>query len=256
MTVTQRHTNAQTGRVETAESGGIGWITLADPGRRNAIDLGMARELEDAVAKLENDPDVHALVVTGAGSAFCAGADRGVLADADQNTLHLLYEAFLAVRDSELPTIAAVNGAAIGAGLNLALACDVRVAAESATFESRFLQLPIHPGGGHTWMLNRLVGPQATASLCLFDQPVSGRKAERIGLVLRCVPDEDLLAACQRLCSRLVNSPTPVLGRAIKQTLRVTSATADFDQALRYELARQLDSMRSVEFVKRIGGHR
>jgi enoyl-CoA hydratase len=97
-----------------------------------------------------------------------------------------------------------INWPAVGAGLNLALACDVRVAAESARFESRFLQLPIHPGGGHSWMLNQLVGPRVAAALYLFDQPISGREAERLGLALKCVTDEDLLLACQRLCQRLV----------------------------------------------------
>ena len=93
---------------------------------------------------------------------------------------------------SPLPTIAAVNGAAVGAGMNLALACDVRLAGRSARFDTRFLQLGLHPGGGHTWMLQRIAGPQAAAAVVLFGEVLDGEEAERCGLVWRCVDDDAL----------------------------------------------------------------
>jgi enoyl-CoA hydratase len=241
-------------KVDVKEDNGIAWVTLDDPAHRNAIDLEMAWELENAIHRLEKNSHIYALVLTGSGSAFCAGANRNDLAVANEGSLRAIYGCFLAVRDCELPTIAAVNGAAVGAGFNLAMACDIRVAAESARFESRFLQIPIHPGGGHTWMLNRLVGPQSAAALCVFDLPIDGREAARIGLVFRCVADDELLMVCQRFCNRIVNSPTPTLARMIKQTLRESSATEGFDSALNYELDRQLVSMQSQEFIERIRG--
>ncbi len=107
---------------------------------------------------IEADPSVGAIVVTGAPPAFCAGADLGNLAEVDGERLGAIYEGFLRIARSSLPTLAAVNGAAVGAGMNLALGCDVRLAARRARFDTRFLQLGLHPGGGHTWMLRRSPG--------------------------------------------------------------------------------------------------
>jgi enoyl-CoA hydratase len=244
------------GRIEINSASGVGWVTLTAPERRNALDLETASRLTEGVAALELDPDVHAIVVTGSGSAFCAGADRSLLASAEESALRAIYGSFLALRRSALPTVAAVNGPAVGAGLNLALACDVRIAATSARFESRFLQLPIHPGGGHTWMLNRAIGPSAAMAMCVFDQPVDGREAERIGLAWRCVEDTELLTATEAFCSRLAHSPTPALARSIKQTLYSTSTGLDFDAALDVELRKQVESMATPQFTERIRGRR
>src|SRR5690606_24161884 len=138
---------------------------------------------------------VGAVVVTGAPPAFCAGANLGNLAEADGDSLGRIYEGFLRIARSPLPTLAAVNGAAVGAGMNLALGCDVRLAARRAKFDTRFLQLGIHPGGGHTWMLRRIAGPQTAAATVLFGDVLDGAEAERIGLVHRVVDDGDLLTA-------------------------------------------------------------
>ena len=109
----------------------------------------------------EADESVGAVVVTGTPPAFCAGANLGNLAEADGSSLGNVYEGFLRIARSPLPTLAAVNGAAVGAGMNLALGCDVRLAARRARFDTRFLQIGLHPGGGHTWMFRRIAGPQA-----------------------------------------------------------------------------------------------
>ena len=196
-------------QVLTEKAGGVAVLTLSAPERRNAITLDLAAELEAAVTELARDPSVAALVITGAGQAFCAGADRGVLASADEDALRAVYRSFLAVRAAPMPTIAAVNGPAVGAGLNLALACDARVAATSAVFDARFLQIPIHPGGGHLWMLQRLVGPQAATAMTVLGQPVSGEQAVRIGLAWSCVPDGAVIEASRELCRRLAESPAP-----------------------------------------------
>jgi enoyl-CoA hydratase len=239
--------------VSLAQTDGIALITLNRPEKRNAIDLTLAEELLDALERAEADDSVHACILTGAGPSFCSGADRSLLARADERTLRAVYEPFLRIRSSVLPVIAAVNGPAVGAGFNLALACDLRVAGHSATFQSRFLQLPIHPGGGHTWMLQQAVGAQAAVALCLLDQPMDGPEAERIRLAWRCVPDADLIDTCHSLLSRLVGSPTPELARMVKATLQQT-AGLDLPSSVELELERQLRSTSSEAFRTRIGG--
>src|SRR5690606_23041327 len=147
---------------------GVAVVTLDAPDRRNAFDLVMCRETAALFDALEADDTVHAVVITGAGTAFCAGADLSHLGESQREGLLAIYEGFLRVARCPLPTIAAVNGPAVGAGMNLALACDVRLAGESARFDTRFLQLGIHPGGGHTWMMRNVVDPQAHAELLTF----------------------------------------------------------------------------------------
>src|SRR5699024_11304672 len=137
---------------------------------------------------------VGALIVTGAGTAFCAGADLSHLAGdhgrSTEDGLLAIYEGFLRVARSPLPTIAAVSGPAVGAGMNLALACDVRIMARSGRLDARCLQLGIQPGGGHTWMTNRIAGPQAAAATVLFGEVLDGDEAVDAGLAWRCVDDE------------------------------------------------------------------
>ena len=115
------------------------------------------------------------MIVTGAGKAFCAGADLTALGAATEDGLRVIYDGFLAVANCTLPTIAAVNGAAVGAGLNLALAADVRIAGPAALFDPRFQKLGIHPGGGATWMLQRAVGPQVARASLLFGMRFDAR---------------------------------------------------------------------------------
>src|SRR6478752_1591585 len=143
-------------------------VTLVDRERRNAMTAGMVAEIVATFDELEADDGIGAVVITGEPPAFCAGADVAALGslstqrdDGERRQVSSIYEGFLRVLRSTLPTVAAVNGPAVGAGLNLALACDVRLAGTSARFDTRFLRIGLHPGGGHTWMLDRAVGPQA-----------------------------------------------------------------------------------------------
>src|SRR5205823_12255162 len=116
--------------------------------------------------------------------------------------LRSVYEGFLRVGRTPLPTIAAVNGAAVGAGMNLALVCDVRIAARRAKFDTRFLQLGLHPGGGHTWMFRRIAGPEAAMAAVVFGEVLDGEAAERHGLVWRCVDDDARLDSARELAAR------------------------------------------------------
>ena len=188
--------------VLTDVSDGVATLTLNNPDERNTLTAPMVAQILEAMDAFEADEGVGALVVTGTPPAFCAGANLGNLAEATGESLGTIYEGFLRIARSPLPTLAAVNGSAVGAGMNLALGCDVRIVADSAKLDTRFLQLGIHPGGGHTWMLRRIVGPQAAMAAVVFGQVLDGKEAERIGLAYRSVPSESLLEVAHEFAAK------------------------------------------------------
>jgi enoyl-CoA hydratase len=222
-------------------------MTLDEPERRNALTAELVDEIIAAVAALTDDESVGALVVTGAPPAFCSGADVGALSDLaegrDPGNVRDIYAGFLCVLDCPLPTVAAVNGPAVGAGFNLALACDLRIAGTSARFDSRFLRIGIHPGGGHTWLLDRAVGPQAAAAIDLFGERLDGTRAAAIGLAWDCVGDDELLDRAIDLAARAADAPRELAMR-VKASLRHAVWQPSFDDALRFELEHQIWSLR------------
>jgi enoyl-CoA hydratase len=230
---------------------GVGVITLNDPGRRNALTLPSSARLAELVAECEAADDVAAIVVTGAPPAFCAGADLTALGEAHERGLRAIYAGFLAVANCTLPTIAAVGGAAVGAGLNLALACDIRLVGPRARFDARFLQLGLHPGGGMTWMLQRIVGPQTAMAMTVLGQTVDATAAERTGLAFRTVDgDHDaLVAAAVTLAAPAVAAPRELV-LSTKRTLRTTAALTQHAEAVETELVAQLTSMQSPAFTE------
>ena len=241
--------------VQTEIHAGVATVTLADAARRNALTLPMVAEIIDIFDQIEQDPSVGAVVVTGAAPAFCAGADLSHLSASAEGGaeagLRAIYEGFLRIGRSPLPTLAAVNGAAVGAGMNLALVCDVRLAAQRARFDTRFLQLGLHPGGGHTWMSRRIAGPQAVAATVLFGEVLDGAEAERVGLVWRCVPDDELLGAAQAMAERAAGGP-PELTRRIKATIADVATIDDHAAAVDRELAPQVWSLDQPAFKERV----
>ncbi len=240
--------------VRTEVSDRVATLTLTDPARRNAINLEMVREIVEAIDGFERS-DVGALVVTGEDPAFCAGADLSLLEAGDESTVSDIYEAFNRVLRSPLPSIAAVNGPAVGAGMNLALACDLRLAGERARFDAGFLRLNVLPGGGHAWMLTRAVGLQGAAAMTLFQDPLDGREAERVGLAWRCVPDEELLPLAQELAGRAAERPPDLVDR-LKRNLSRVPTVSDHDEALRLELEDQLWSLGQPEARRAISAVR
>ncbi|MEV0674567.1 enoyl-CoA hydratase [Mycobacterium sp. NPDC050441] len=232
----------------------IAVITVNDPDRRNAVTFEMSAALRTAVEAAEANPDVHAVIVTGAGKAFCAGADLTALGEATEDGLRKIYDGFLAVAHCTLPTIAAVNGAAVGAGLNLALAADVRIAGPAALFDPRFQKLGIHPGGGATWMLQRGVGPQVARAALLFGMRFDAESAVRHGLALSIA--EDPVGAARMLAAGPAAAPRDVV-IATKASMRATAnpGTVDTDQhgaAVDIELSPQARSIESPEFAARL----
>ncbi|RSM75359.1 enoyl-CoA hydratase [Kibdelosporangium aridum] len=228
---------------------GVAVVTLNVPDRRNALTLPISAALVDVVQTCENDEDVHAIVVTGAPPAFCAGADLTTLGEAHEEGLRKIYAGFLAFADCSLPTIAAVNGAAVGAGLNLALACDMRIAGPKARFDARFLQIGIHPGGGMTWMLQRTVDRQTAVAMTLLGSVLDAETAVQKGLAGQLAADP--VAAAVQLAAGAVNAPRELL-RITKQTLRATSGNVDHATAVDIEVRAQVASMASAEFGERL----
>jgi len=219
-------------------------LTVDDPERKNALSPEMVDAIVATVGRLHDDESVGALVVTGAGSVFCSGADLGNLIaltaaeGGDPTEVRAIYDGFLAFRDSPLPTIAAVNGPAVGAGMNLALACDVRVTCPTARFDTRFAQIGLHPGGGHVWMLDRLAGPQTTAAMALFGERVDGERAVALGLAWTCVAADALLDTAVTMAARAASVPRDLMTE-VKRTLRDAPWQPDFESAVTTELDRQ-----------------
>jgi len=230
---------------------GVATLTLNNPDERNTLTAPMVAEIIAAMDTIEGDPSIGAIVVTGTAPAFCAGANLGNLATASGNSLGTIYEGFLRIARSPLPTIAAVNGAAVGAGMNLALGCDVRIAARRAKFDTRFLQIGIHPGGGHTWMLRRIVGPQNAFATVVFGEVLDGAEAERIGLVWKCVDDDQLLIEAQKMAARAASVPRPLL-ESVKKTIQDMADVDTHPEAVERELVPQLWSTKQPWFAEKI----
>ena len=237
--------------VLTEAHDGVGTLTLNNPDERNTLTAPMVEEIVAAMDAFEADDAVGALVVTGTPPAFCAGANLGNLAEATGDSLGRIYEGFLRIARSPLPTLAAVNGAAVGAGMNLALGCDVRIVSERAKLDTRFLQLGIHPGGGHTWMLRRIAGPQTAMATVVFGQVLDGREAERVGVAYRCVAPGDLLVVAQEIAARAASAPRE-LAIATKATIADMADVDTHPAAVQRELEPQLWSTQQPWFAERL----
>jgi enoyl-CoA hydratase len=243
--------------VEVERRERVAIVRLVDEPRRNALSLPMVEQLVAAFDALESDDDIGAAIVTGAPPAFCSGADTsslGRLASTDDaaehGTIVTVYDAFLRVLRSSLPTIAAVDGPAVGAGFNLALACDLRLVGPTARFDSRFLRIGLHPGGGHLWMLERAVGPQAAAACVLFGTAIDAPKAIELGLAWSAHAADELLDAAVALGSRAAAAPKALVART-KSSLRAAPWQPDFEAAVATELDAQTWSFGQGFFQRR-----
>lgn len=237
--------------VKAETRNGVAVLTLNDPKRRNAISTEMADAMKAAVHDLESSEDVKALIVTGAPPSFSAGADLKDLENASPDSIKRIYDGFLSVARFPLLTIAAVNGPAVGAGLNLAISCDIRLAGRSALFESRFLDLALHPGGGHIWMLGRLLGPQGMAAVVMCGQSLDGEAAAMRGLVWSCVEDDQLIDEAMALAAGAASAPREMV-RRLKTTMRAMCHVCAHGEAVQLELKQQLWSTEQPEFKERL----
>ena len=235
---TEQHGESTTVRIDDAGDG-IRILRLTTPARRNAIDRVSRAELAAAVATIADDESVRVLIVTGDGPSFCAGADLvDLFGDAPgqpiaqiRDDLMRVYESFLNILDLPIPTIAAVRGAAIGAGLNLALSCDVRLAAPDVTFGAVFSRIGLHPGGGCTYFLTRLLGPQGAMRILLDGGSLDAEGALRHGLVSEIVDDPEVAAL--EMAQRWAKLD-PALARDIKRSVRLAT-DAGFEATVEHE---------------------
>ncbi|MDQ3537743.1 MAG: enoyl-CoA hydratase [Actinomycetota bacterium] len=218
---------------------GIRLLTLTDPDRRNAMGAQMGAELIAACRQVGEDAQARVLVVTGEGRAFCAGADLPALfGDPNRSVvdthrgLQEYYQAFFSVLHLPLPTIAAVNGPAVGAGLNLALSCDVRVAGAAASFGATFARIGLHPGGGCTWFLVQALGASRALQTLLLGDSVDAERAVQWGLAegVAADPVADALEMAERFAA-----VEPELARSIKRGVGVAVRTGDLDAVVEYE---------------------
>lgn len=230
---------------------GIVTLTFSQPDRLNAMTRAMGEAFAGRMAVLSRDPDLRAVVLTGAGRAFSAGGDLGMIQEkADRgrsapgiarrdirDTMRSFYGLFLSVRDLPCPSIAAINGAAIGAGFCVALACDIRIVADRAKVGLNFTRLGLHPGMGATWTLPRLVGPALAAELLYTSRLIPGEEAARIGLASRCLPADEVLPAAQELANEIA-ACAPLANRAVKRALH-RSPTATLEDQLTFEADEQ-----------------
>lgn len=233
-------------------SGGVATITLDAPDRRNALTRDMARELTGICEAVDADQAIGAVVVRGAGGYFCAGGDRATLAAAGRDPaepeaytgLGDVYRSFQRVGELEPPTIAAVRGGAVGAGVNLAFATDLRVVSREAKIVSGFLPIGLHPGGGHGVLLGRTGQREATAAMALFGEQIDGARAAELGLAWAAVNDSEVEAVAAELAA--VPGADPELARRTARSLRseLGPPGLPWAPALELERASQMWSMR------------
>jgi 2-(1,2-epoxy-1,2-dihydrophenyl)acetyl-CoA isomerase len=223
-------------------AGGVATLTLNRPERLNALGDTLRDDLQDAVTRASDDPEVRVIVVTGAGKGFCAGGDVKAMNERkEQGGGRPLMEkvapgrdrTVLALRDAPKPVIAAVNGAAAGAGMNLALACDIRLASTAAKFSQAFVRRGLHPDWGGTYFLPRVVGLAKAAELIWTGEIIDAQEALRLGIVTAVHAPEELMPAAYALAGKIAAGP-PIAIRLAKRSM-YHNLECDLRQALEFE---------------------
>jgi 2-(1,2-epoxy-1,2-dihydrophenyl)acetyl-CoA isomerase len=238
--------------VEVTRTGAVLTITLNRPDVLNALNSAVHQGMREGLRIAQDDPSVRAVVLTGAGRGFCVGQDLQEFSagagDVAQNLRDNYHPNVLAIRTLEKPVIAAVNGAAAGAGLSLALACDVRIAAASATFVPAFIKIGLVPDTGGTWLVRRLLGTARAFEWLTTGRRLSAEEGRRWGLVSEVVPDEVLAERTQEVAELFAAMPT----RAVWQTKRLLDAaeTSTLEAQLEREAAAQAELTQTPDFAE------
>jgi 2-(1,2-epoxy-1,2-dihydrophenyl)acetyl-CoA isomerase len=246
----------ETVRLDVAD--GVATLTLNRPDRLNSFTVAMHGEMRAALDAVDADATVRCLLLTGAGRGFCAGqdlSDRAVAPGSDALDLGASIENYykpmlLRLRRLRMPTVCAVNGVAAGAGANIPFACDLVIAAKSASFIQSFSKLGLVPDCGGTWWLPRLVGPARAMGLALLGDKLAAAQAEAWGLIWRCVEDDQLIPTALAVASQLAAGPTQGYVRtreAIEAALRLSfEAALDLERDFQRELGRSADYREGV----------
>lgn len=240
------------GEVLLEVDGGVAIVTLNAPDRRNALTPGMADELIATFDEVDGRSDVGALVIRAVGKSFCAGGDIKTLTDAGKDPaapeayegMGKIYDSFYRLGQVRVPTVAAVRGSAVGAGMNMLLAADLRIMARDARLICGFLKRGLHPGGGHFVILSRLIGREAAAAMALFGEEINGDRARELGLAWESVDDAAVEDRALELAGRVAADPD--LARAAVGNFRkeVVNGAMSWDAAMQYERPAQMWSMR------------
>ena len=213
--------------VKRERDGAVVTLTLSNPGRRNALSSEMAIALKSHCDELDADDSVGCVIIRGDDGSFCSGADTSTWPDLYANaasdeayvTTSQIYDAFVRVGQLRMPTIAAVRGPAVGAGLNLALSTSVRVMADNARLISGFLKASIHPGGGFFTLASRLGGAEAAIGMGLFGGEISGRRAYELGMAWAAVPDDEVDGRAMELA--VIAGADPELARVTVRSVQL-----------------------------------
>lgn len=235
-------------------SNGIATITLNRPEVFNSFNREMAFKLQDVLDDCEKDETVRAIVLTGAGKAFCAGQDLKEVTSPELNPgfkkiLEEHYNPIITrIRAIKKPIIGAVNGVAAGAGANIALACDIVVAHEKVSFIQAFSRIGLVPDSGGTFFLPRLIGFQKAMALAMLGDRISAKKAEKMGMIYKVVPSELFEKAVEELASKLANMPTKTLGM-IKELFN-QSMNNDLEAQLNLESKFQIEAAHSEDYTE------
>src|SRR5918998_2118 len=244
--------------IQVAQAEGILTITLNRPDKLNAFVGHMRRDLAEALEHAASDRSTRVVIITGAGRGFCAGADVAYMAqlmerqDVDEFTrlLGAGRRVLYAIRQMRKPVIASVNGPAYGAGFNLALACDLRIAAESASFSQSFVKVGLHPDWGGTYFLPRVVPTNLACEMFFLGDAINAERAAQLGIVNRVVPDAELASATRKLAERLRDAPYRSIAAA-KHAVYM-SEEASIERMLQYETEAQLQCFQSQEARERV----
>jgi enoyl-CoA hydratase len=214
---------------------GVATVTLNRPERLNAINYQLSVELDALMSEIEDDPEAHVVIITGAGKGFCAGADIKAMADPDTKPVAIgrRYTFFNRIEDMGKPVIAAINGACNGGGLEIALCCDFRVAAEQANFGLGEVKLGLIPAAGGTARLPRLIGIGRAKEFLYFGNRVEAREAQAIGLVNKVVAAAELIPEARRWAAELAERP-PLSLKALKYCVNL-GMQMDLASAVEYE---------------------
>ena len=242
--------------IDITEDSGITTITLNRPEKLNALAGHMRRDLAEALETAGSDRGVRVVIITGAGRAFCAGGDVAAMAelierqDSDEfsRLLGSARRVITGIRQMTKPVIAAVNGAAAGAGCNLAFACDLRVASTRASFSQTFVRVGLHPDWGGTYFLPRLVTPYKACEMFFLGEAIDAAEAKRLEIVNQVVEPDQLMEATQVLAERLRDAPAIALAAA-KQAVYM-SQSADLEEMLRFEQEAQMRCFESQDCVE------
>ena len=231
------------------QRGGVMVLTLNRPDRLNAFTAPLTVALRAALAQAEGDPAVRAVLLHGAGRGFCAGQDLGEVKpgqDLGDTLEHRINPLIRAIRASPLPVVCAVHGVAAGAGANLALACDIVLAAQSARFIQSFIRIGLVPDAGGTYALPRLAGDARARGMALLGEPVGAEQAEAWGLIWRTVPDAELLTESERIATHLATQPAQAI--ALNKRALHAAGGNSFDQQLDLERDLQRQCGASADF--------